>query len=274
MSTSSTKSSGKHSTLAHMTASYLTIFSFQLFWLYKQMSLGTAPEFATYPDHPFSPDICVAISRMPDDVAELALEGCLNIDLIRMIAPILTLSSKFVAEGKKEREDLRRIKCLAYELEELFSITDLTQLEVLVIMALLDFSVTLDQERKQHWLLVGSAQIHCSRLLFTGTDYDSTRHDILVWTGAMIVACGEPTLQSARLGQKILSRCGRQRRNDRSTILATCQRIAWDDILTEKLDLRFEFDAASSSSSRSSTVTPDHQSVVSTISPESGPPST
>ena len=233
------------------------------------MSLGTAPEFATYPDHPFSPDLCLAISKMPDELADLALEGCLNIDLIKMMALILTLSSKFATDGRKEREDLRRIKCLAYELEELFSITDLTQLELLLIMALLDFSVTLDQERKQHWLLVGSAQIHCSRLLFTGIEYDSTRHDVLVWTGAMFVACGEPTLQSARLGQKILSRCARERRVDRSTILSTCERIAWDDVLTEKLDLRFDFDAASSISSRSSTLTPDYQSAVSTRSCES-----
>lgn len=257
-----------------MTASYVSIFSFQLFWLYKQMSLGTAPEFATYPDHPFSPDICLAISKMPDELAELALEGCLNIDLIKMIAPILTLSLKFAAEGKKEREDLRRIKCLAYELEELFSITDLTQLEVLLIIALLDFSVTLDQERKQHWLLVGSGQINCSRLLFTGIEYDSTRHDVLVWTGAMFVACGEPTLQSARLGQKILSRCSRERRLDRSTVLITCQRIAWDEVLTEKLDMRFDFNATRSISSRSSNVTPNYKSAVSTISPESEPPST
>lgn len=238
------------------------------------MSLGTAPEFATYPDHPFSPDLCLAISKMPDELAELALEGSVNTDLIKLMAPILALSSKFAREGKKEREDLRRIKCLAYDLEELFSITDTTQIEILMILALIDFSVTLDQERKQHWLLVGSAQINCSRLLFTGIDYDPLRHDILVWVGAMLVACGEPTLQSARLGQKILSRCGRERRIDRSTVLNNCQRIAWDDVLTEKLDLRFDFDAASSTSSRSSTIAPDYQSAISTISSDSDQPGT
>ena len=244
---------------------------FQTFWLYKQMSLGTAPDFASYPDHPFSPDLCHSISKMPDELAELALEGCLNIDLIRVMAPILTLSSKFMTEGKKDREDLRRIKCLAYELEELFSINDLTQLELLLIMALLDLSVTLDQERKQHWLLVGCAQIHCSRLLFTGIEYDPVRHDLLVWMGALFVACGEPTLQSARLGQKILSRCDREKRIDRSTILTMCHRIAWDDILTEKLDVRFDFDAASSISSRSSSVTQEYQSACSTRAPEPEP---
>ena len=232
------------------------------------MSLGTAPEFATYPDHPFPAELCVHLSKMPDELAELALEGYLNVDLIKMMAPILTLSSKFAKERKKEREDLRRIKCLAYELEELFSITDLTQVELLLILGLIDYSVTLDAERRQHWLLVGSCQINCSRLLFTGIDYDPSRHDLLLWIGALFVACGEPTLQSARLGQKILDRCGRECRIDRSTVLATCQRFAWDDVLTEKLDARFDFDATSSISSRSSTVTPDYQSASSKISPE------
>ena len=225
---------------------------FKLFWLYKQMSLGSAPEYAMYPDHPFPPDLCVSVSKMPDSVAELALAGCINVDLIKLMASIFAMHSRFSAGGDKLREDLRRIKCLAYEMEELFSISDLTQLELLLILALIDFSITLDQERKLHWLLVGSCQINCARLLFTGVDYDRGQHDMLVWIGAMFVACGEPTLQSARLGQKILSRCRKERHFDRDAMLAACRKIAWDDLLTEKLDSRFEFDAGSSTSSTSS----------------------
>ena len=244
----------------------LTALSFQLFWLYKQMSLGTAPEFAIYPRHPFNPELCLAIAKMPDDLAELALDGCLNIDLIRMMGPVLALASKM--KEPKAREDLRRMKCLVYELEELFSISDLSQVELLLILALIDFGVTLDQERKQHWLLVGSCQINCSRLLFTGIEYDPSRHDLLLWMGAVFVACGEPTLQSARLGQKIMSRCGRERRIDRATVLTACRKIAWDDILTDKLDARFDFDAGSSVGSGSMTVTPEYRSACTSISPE------
>lgn len=232
------------------------------------MSLGTTPEFAVYPTHPFPPDLCLPISKMPDDLAELALEGLLNINLIKLMAPVFSLTSKFVDEGRKESEDLRRLRCLAYELEELFSISDITQIELLLTMALIDFCITLDGQRRQHWLLVGVCQIDCTRFLFTGFEYDSTRHDLLVWLGSLFVACGEPTLQSARLGQKILNRCCKEQHSDRQAILATCQKFAWDGMLTEKLDWRFDFDAASSITSGSSTQSPEETPKCWTISPE------
>lgn len=255
----------------HGEADMLTLSSFQLFWLYKQMSMGTAPEHATYPDHPFPPDVCVAISKMPEPLSDLALGGCLCIDLIKSMAPILSLASKFVKHGLKEREDLRRIKCLAYDIEELFTITDLTQLELLIILALIEFAITLDMERKQHWLIVGSCQINCARILVTGINYDSSRHDVLLWVGAMLVAAGEPSLQTAKVGQKVLSRCRKEAPFDRDTLLANCQKYAWDSVLTEKLDIRCDYDGTLSPSSESSATLSDTESRSRTLTPESFP---
>jgi hypothetical protein len=242
--------------------------SFQLFWLYKQMSLGTAPEFASYPRHPFSPALCIAISKLPEPLSDLALDGCLCTDLITSMAPILSLARKFTIQGHKDREDVRRIKCLAYDLEELFTVADLTQLELLLLLALIDYAVTLDAERRQHWLIVGSCQINCARILFTGFNYNPSRHDLFLWIGAILTAAGESTLQTAKLGQKILSRCKKEYPFDRSTLLDNCSKYAWDSILTEKLDSRYDFNsilspasspAASSDTtdSRSQTLTPE-----------------
>jgi hypothetical protein len=255
----------------HVESTMLTSPSFQLFWLYKQMSLGTAPEFASYPNHPFSPSLCIAISKLPDPLSDLALEGCLCTDLITSMAPILSLARKFTIQGHKEREDVRRIKCLAYDLEELFTVTDLTQLELLLLLALIDYAVTLDAERRQHWLIVGSCQINCARILFTGFNYDPSRHDLFLWIGAVLVAAGEPTLQSAKVGQKILSRCKKEFPFDRSDLLENCSRYAWDSILTEKLDSRYDFDSTLSPASSPATLSDATDSRSQTLTPEAYP---
>jgi hypothetical protein len=262
----STKSMGNTSSV--LGSSCDRLYRFRHFWLYKQMSLGTAPEFATYPDHPFPPYLCVAISSFPQELVELTLDGRININLIEMMAPIFELSAKIRAGGEKEREDLRRSKCLAYQLEELFSITDLTQLELLLIAALIDYSITLDTERRQHWLLVGSCQINCARILFTGLEYESSRHNILVWIGALFVACGEYTLQTALLGRKILSRCRREDHFDRSGLLALCRSFIWDEVLTDRLDMAYDFGVVSPHGSESLTASPEYKSACSTISSE------
>lgn len=251
----------------------LMISRFRLYWLYKQMSLGTVPEFAQYPDHPFPPDLCIPISKLPDDLAELALDGCLNIHLIKLMAPVFNLGKTFKTSGRKDTDDLRRLRCLAYEMEELFSISDLTPLEQLLTVALIDYCITLDGQRRQHWLLVGACQINCTRILYTGFEYDNVPHDLLIWIGSMYVACGEPSLQSARLGQKILSRCRKAKFADRQAILEACQKMVWDDFLTQKLDSKFDFDVVSSDSpssiaTSSSSQSPEQPPKCWTISPE------
>ena len=217
------------------------VIGFQTFWLYKQMVISSATPKAVYPKHPFSPELCVAISKLPAALENLALKGSLNGSLITLMADVASISRKFSDGADKAREDLRRLYILAYEIEELLTVTSLDYLETIVLLATNDFCLTVGQDRNTHWLLAGSLQCAASWLLQGAVAYEGQHHNVLVWAAATLVATEEPRAQVARLGQKILGRCQAQRKLSRSDILFICRGFLWDDCLTILLDEKLDF---------------------------------
>ena len=212
------------------------VIGFQTFWLYKQMVISSGTPEAVYPRHPFSPELCVAISKLPIALEKLALKGTLNKSLITLMADVASICQKYSDGADKAREDLRRLYILAYEMEELLTVTSLDYLETVVLLATNEYCLTVGQDRKTHWLLVGSLQCAASWLMQGPVAYEEQHHNVLVWAGATMIATEEPQAQVARLGRKILSRCQTQRQMSRSDILLICHRFLWDNCLTTLLD--------------------------------------
>ena len=217
------------------------VIGFQNFWLYKQMSISMEQQQVEYPRHPFSPELCASIAKMPNELSEMAMAGEINIALIKAMADVSAIAKRFTLSNEKPKEDLRRLKCLAYELEELHCLP-ITPLEQLIIAAACDYCMAIDDLRSAHWLLVGALQVTCSHLLFTGVEYDEKWYKVQIWSAAMLLATGEDQQQSFRLGNKILEACLKHHSLDRKYVVATCESIMWDDVFSNKLDENFDYD--------------------------------
>lgn len=231
------------------------IIGFNMFWNNKQMAIATSQTSSTYPTHPFSPEICVAISKLPRALSDLALEGYFNTALISLMADIISVSSKLTGPDQKRDEDLRRLKLLGYELEELFRIDSLSELEKLIVAALVDYCISVDTDRGLHWLLMGALRMRISHMWCKGVTYVRAYAKAFIWAGALLAACSEATSLTFRLGANVLSLCATHHTLDHTFVLTTCRQFLWDDFLTDKLEQKFDFDSTPSSvaSDRTST---------------------
>jgi hypothetical protein len=228
-----------------------------IFWNNKQIAIAMSRETTTYPKHPFPPDICVAISKLPRELADLALEGCFNNNLLTLMADACSIETRLRDPENRKIEDLRRIKLLAYEIDELFRIEGLSQLEQLVIAALVDYCVTLDSDRGVHWLLVGSVRMRISHLWCRGVKYVKEHAKAFIWAASVLAACSETTAVTFKLASNVLSLCSEYHVLDKEHVLLTCRQFMWADFLSEKLESKFDFstkpaDRANSASTSSS----------------------
>lgn len=232
------------------------IIGFNMFWNNKQLAIATSQKSSKYPTHPFPPSICVAISKLSQEFADLALDGAFNITLLTLMADVSSISAKFSDSEGKKAEDLRRLKLLGYELEELFRMESLSQLEKLVISALVDYCVSVDNDRGLHWLLLAAIRMRISYLWCHGATYVKRHAKAFVWAGAMLAACSETSALTFKLGANVLSLCSEHHALDKSYVLTTCRKFIWDDFLTEKLEQKFDFDCTPSDRSVSLSVSP------------------
>lgn len=232
------------------------IIGFNMFWNNKQLAIATSQTSSKYPTHPFPPHICIAISKLPRELSDLALDGCFNTALISLMADVASVSSKLCGPDEKKGEDLRRLKLLGYELEELFRIATLSQLEKLVIAALVDYCVSMDSDRGLHWLLMGALRMRISYLWCKGVTYIKKYAKAFIWAGAMLAACSEMSSLTFRLGSNVLSLCSEHHALDKAYVLTTCRQFLWDDFLTDKLEQKFDFDSTPSDRTSSLSISP------------------
>jgi hypothetical protein len=196
------------------------------------MSISSKLQSAKCPRHPFPPELCTAIAKMPTELSDMAVEGVLHTALINPLVDVCTIAKRLsTSSDEKSGEDFRRLKCLAYELEELHGVPSMSALEMLIITAFCDFCLEFNSARETHWLLL----VNC-------VGYDHDHHKVLVWAAAMMVVAGEGNQQSHKLGIKILETCAKHRSMDRNFVLRICRSIMWDEDLTCKLDANFEYD--------------------------------
>jgi hypothetical protein len=71
----------------------LTFGSLESLWAYhenKKLSISTteAKIKIEYPEHPFSPELCVTIAKLPEGFADLALSGVLSLQVIGLLSSI------------------------------------------------------------------------------------------------------------------------------------------------------------------------------------------
>lgn len=222
------------------------IIGYKHFWLLKQMAHATAATTVEYPEHPFSSDLCVAVAKLPRDLSELALTGALNVALIRLAADVAAMHTKIQCQEQKQPEDLRRLKILAYELDELFKTSGMSELERLICGALIDYATSLDTDRSSHWLLVCTARMHLSGIWRNGVKWDSRHSRIIVWVGTMLATCSEVGSLTWRLGTDILNTCSKHVTLSKVFMVDTCTGLIWDKDLTIKLEQKFDFDTTPS----------------------------
>lgn len=254
------------------------IIGFNVFWNNKQLAIANSQVSSSYPKHPYPPDVCVAIAKLPRELADLALDGCFSVSLLKLMADVSSISSKLYAAEEMRAEDLRRLKLVAYELEELFRIKNLTPLEKLLIAALADYSVSVDNDRGVHWLLFSAVRMRISYLWSHGVPYTKRHAKVLIWAAALLAACSEMSAVTFKLGSNILSLCSEHHVLDKAYVLSTCRQFIWADFLTEKLEQKFNFDCTPSDRSVSLPVTPSPTPMIklpsresSTRSPSTGP---
>lgn len=245
------------------------VIGFQLFWLSKQMALATTAVWPEYPEHPFSSELCITIAKLPRELGDLALSGVLNVNIIRLAADMSTIMTKINRDGTKRPEDLRRLKLLGYEMEECFKLRGMNQLERLICAALVDFSTILDSDRAQHWLLGGALRMNVSPLWCQGVKWEKKHSRFMIWGGAMLVACSETGSLTYRLGSDTLNTCMDHETLDRESILKICKVMIWDEVLTEKMDQKFDFVSTPSNRSTSASKSPSASSRTLSDSPPS-----
>lgn len=217
------------------------VIGFQTHWLYQQMILSSAPPDLTYPKHPFSPELCTAISMLPGELSELALCGLLNKATISLMSDLAIIINRFHRTGTKAREDCRRLNLLAYELGDLHDSKGSTYFEQLIAMAATEFSISVGEDRKNHWLLCGTVQMTASTLLQHPVEYEDRFHNVLIWVAAVFLATGEPQSQTVKYARKILTRCQKKKPLYEAEVLKICGKYVWDDFLTPKLREKGDF---------------------------------
>ena len=223
------------------------IIGFQKFFLTKQMAYATSVGRAEYPEFPYSSSLCAAIAKLPKELAELALSGKLNTALIRLTADVAVLQSKFAREGEKRPEDLRRIKLLGYEMEELLHLRGTSYIERLMAAALTDYTTVLDTDRDAHWLLGGAVRMNISPVWRNGVKWEKQYSKVLIWLGAVLACSSEINSMTWQLGTDILGRCAEHETLDRAHTLKTCREFIWDEeVMTPKLELKFDFECTPS----------------------------
>ncbi|ETN37143.1 uncharacterized protein HMPREF1541_08133 [Cyphellophora europaea CBS 101466] len=232
------------------------VIGFNTFWLYKQVVMATVQDTSVYPKHPFPAEVCIAISKLPRELGDLALDGCFNCPLISLAADVCALSKKFQLDREKKSEDLRRLKVLGYELEELLKGTGLKHLEQLVAAALVDYCVSMDTDRGLHWLLTGALRMRISHIWCKGVTYNKKHARAYVWSASMLTACGETSSLTFKLGSKVLDLCAERETLDRAYVLDICRQYIWDESLTTKLDSKLDFDSTPSDRPKSLSKSP------------------
>jgi hypothetical protein len=233
------------------------VIGFQQFWHSKQIAYATAETgTAKYPKHPFPPDLCIATSKLPKELAELALTGTISIALLRLVADVAALQSKFDRNGEKRPEDLRRLKILGYELESLYRIEGMNDIEKLIIAALIDYATWLDKDRAAHWLLGCVIRVRISPIYRNGVKWEKKYSKVLVWVGAVLTTCSEAGALSWRVGNTLLEKASEHETLDRDFTIKTCKQFIWDDVLTEKLEAKFDFETTPSTRRASSEKSP------------------
>ncbi|KPI44865.1 uncharacterized protein AB675_2719 [Cyphellophora attinorum] len=192
------------------------VIGFQQFWHSKQIAYATAETgTAKYPKHPFPPDLCIATSKLPKELAELALSGTLSIALIRLVADVAALQSKFDRDGEKRPEDLH-------------------------------YATWLDKDRAAHWLLGCVIRVRISPIYRNGVKWEKKHSKVLVEAGAL----------SWRVGNTLLEKASEHVTLDRDFTIRTCKQFIWDDVLTEKLEAKFDFETTPSTRRASSEKSP------------------
>ena len=106
----------------------------------------------TYPGHPFLPDLCAVIARLPEGFAEVALNRSMAMELISFLVKLTELMN-WIGSSKDERQlalkpDMTMQRAI-YDLQCL-STLPLTPIEAQMVRALLAFCLHLYNEMTFH----------------------------------------------------------------------------------------------------------------------------
>jgi hypothetical protein len=218
------------------------LIGFNAFWLNKQMAMAVAQPPTTYPKHPYLPELCTAIAKLPRAFAELTLDGSINTTLVMLLADTMVIANQFRKTGIKPSTELRRLKLCGYEIEELFRYRTMSHVEQIIAAALSQYCITMDDDRAQHWLLCGVIGINISNMWCRGVEYVEKHAEVITWAAAMMIACSETAALTYAFGAKLINSCAGKDGLQRDILLELVEDYLWDPILTEKMDAKYNFD--------------------------------
>jgi hypothetical protein len=141
----------------------------------------------SYPKHPFWPDLCEKISKLPAGFRKLALTGMLSLSLIDFLGDL----------GSQLRDDTRKkaVSGVLTHSVTLFDIPELTVIEHWIVGILLSFCIAIDGTVRGPGFVnpIHKVRVHAQVMrLVKNSDIASCDPDFLAWAAFVLRATTEP----------------------------------------------------------------------------------
>jgi hypothetical protein len=209
-----------------------------IMWDLTQAALEIDAGPSVYPKHPFPPDLCGHISKLPSGLEKLAFSGSLNCAIIRLLAGIAFYTSRILSSTRKRPADVRKMLTFVYALSRQARLAKLNPVEQILVVVLVEACVSLGSTRNLHWVMISYKQSRISALLCTTSVRDVSRNltayqDAFIWMGAVLLATGNADSDPWRLGKQLVDEGHHSM--GWSGLIKLCDRYIWYDELSVRL---------------------------------------
>ncbi|OAP61890.1 hypothetical protein AYL99_04093 [Fonsecaea erecta] len=184
----------------------------------------------TYPGHPFLPDLCAVVAKLPEGFAEVALSRSIAIEVISFVVKLTELVN-WLASSQHEREaqpkpDMTMQRAI-YDLQCLSALS-LTPIEVQISRALLAFCLHLYNDMSFHIPLARPLRPLLETFnAYTGNARDPWLHRCLYWCAIVTASAWDTQIDASPEQHLVLD----------SLVDKLPEATSWDD--TEELMRRF-----------------------------------
>jgi hypothetical protein len=194
----------------------------------------------TYPDHPFDPDLCEAISKFRSGLTDIALSGQLSHQVIRLISQLNTWDHD--VSSSLRNSDVYNLHELSLSAQhatvacEFLHRPGLSIMEQLLVLGLIAFSYSTDISRGMFYLTNAFLQIRCKYMRSLHIEATERNEAFLTWVGTILVATFDPSAQPCLFGLSLLK--ARPTSRDWQANVKVSETYLWNDGLSLKLSAR------------------------------------
>ncbi|KAK5457251.1 hypothetical protein LTS15_005032 [Exophiala xenobiotica] len=197
----------------------------------------------TYPKHPFDPELCSIIAKIPRGITDLALSGELSHQIITLISYINKWDQDI--NNSLQEKDIIRLHYLSHNSKnitlcgEFLQQPNLPLVEQLVILALLGFCYSNDYTRAMYWLTNAYLQVRCRFLNSVIVDVTDKNEDFITWIGTVLAATSDPGSQPWKLGLSLLE--ARPTPRDWQANVKLCETFFWNESMSLRLSSKIGY---------------------------------